>query len=229
MDYIYVCRPGDNEELRYSIRSTVKNLPEGRIWVIGSKPDWYVGNFIPVNQRSDAYSSVRENLATVCNSKEISEDIVLMNDDFFTLKSLDSVPTMHGGPLINKVWKRESISPNTGYTRMLRTTLSDIQRLGIKDSLDYELHVPMTMTKSGLLKALRYRGLWRSIYGNLNNVGGSQMDDVKVYGLSQHLSVRKINIEDETFISTDDKSFASIKDKLDILFPEPTDNELAFD
>ena len=38
MNFIYICRVGENEELRYSIRSVLNSFPEANIWVIGGKP-----------------------------------------------------------------------------------------------------------------------------------------------------------------------------------------------
>ena len=48
MDLVYICKPGDNEELRYSIRSAVKNLKFDNLYLVGGKPDWYDGKFIAV-------------------------------------------------------------------------------------------------------------------------------------------------------------------------------------
>ena len=46
MDIVYNCRPGkQNEELRYSIRSVMENLPHDNLWVVGGKPEWYTGNY----------------------------------------------------------------------------------------------------------------------------------------------------------------------------------------
>ncbi len=40
-DVVYVVRPGDkNEELRYSIRSVIANLPHRKVWIAGYKPTW---------------------------------------------------------------------------------------------------------------------------------------------------------------------------------------------
>ena len=49
MDFVYICKEGVNEELKYSIRSVVESFPESNIWVVGGKPDWYTGNYIQVN------------------------------------------------------------------------------------------------------------------------------------------------------------------------------------
>ena len=55
MNFIYICRIGENEELRYSVRSVLNSFPEAVIWVIGGKPDWYVGNYIYVDQNNSAF------------------------------------------------------------------------------------------------------------------------------------------------------------------------------
>lgn len=39
MDILYLCRPGENLELRYSLRS-LRNVPHGRVWIFGDCPDW---------------------------------------------------------------------------------------------------------------------------------------------------------------------------------------------
>ena len=62
MDLVYICGPGDNEELRYSIRSAVKNLKFDNLWVVGGKPKWYVGNYLEVIQNKSKYTNARNNL-----------------------------------------------------------------------------------------------------------------------------------------------------------------------
>jgi len=48
MDFVYICKDGVNEELKYSIRSVVESFPETNIWVVGGKPDWYTGRDISI-------------------------------------------------------------------------------------------------------------------------------------------------------------------------------------
>jgi hypothetical protein len=83
MDFVYICKPGDNEELRYSIRSVLYSFPDANIWLVGGKPSWYSGNYIYVDQKHHKYANAINNLHAICDSNEISEEFVLMNDDFF--------------------------------------------------------------------------------------------------------------------------------------------------
>jgi hypothetical protein len=214
MDFVYICKDGNNEELRYSIRSVVENFPDSKIWVVGGKPSWYTGNYIEVNQNLSKYRNAIENLKALCNSEDISDRFVLMNDDFYIVKNIDSIKDYHGGPLLEKINLYQKLNSNSNYTRKLAATYKKIKSLGIENPLDYELHVPMVMEKEKLKQTLQnnYQFLWRSIYGNVFNVGGEQMEDVKVY-VKGPLVLKSYNIkkDDHIYLSSADTSF-------DILF-----------
>ena len=214
MDFVYICKDGSNEELRYSIRSVVESFPNSKIWVVGGKPTWYTGNYIEVTQNLSKYRNAIENLKALCNSEEISNKFVLMNDDFYIVKNIDSIKDYHGGPLLEKINLYQKLNSNSNYTRKLAATYKKIKSLGIENPLDYELHVPMVMEKEKLKQTLQnnYQFLWRSIYGNVFNVGGEQMEDVKVY-VKGPLVLKSYNIkkDDHIYLSSADTSF-------DILF-----------
>jgi hypothetical protein len=180
MDLVYICRNGDNEELRYSIRSAVKNLPHDKIWVVGGKPDWYTGDYIEVNQGKSKYRNARNNLKAICNAKEISESFILMNDDFYIVNKIDSIPYMYAGTLSDKIKQRDDIFNGNTYTALLRQTLGSLSRKNINTALDYELHVPMIMEKKKLSKVLGFSGLWRSVYGNMFEVGGIKIKTMRL-------------------------------------------------
>ena len=214
MDFVYICKDGNNEELRYSIRSVVESFPNSKIWVVGGKPNWYTGNYIEVTQNLSKYRNAIENLKALCNSEEISDRFVLMNDDFYIVKNIDSIKDYHGGPLLEKINLYQKLNSNSNYTRKLAATYKKIKSLGIENPLDYELHIPMVMEKEKLKQTLQhnYQFLWRSIYGNVFNVGGEQMEDVKVY-VKGPLVLKSYNIkkDDHIYLSSADTSF-------DILF-----------
>ena len=74
MDYVYICRSGDNDELKYSLRSIEENMPEGRVWVVGHRPIWYIGDFIPVDDIGGKFDNIRNCIKTVSEHSEISDD-----------------------------------------------------------------------------------------------------------------------------------------------------------
>lgn len=222
MDLVWLCRGGPNEELRYSIRSGTQNLEHDSVWVVGDKPDWYSGPFIEAEQiEGKKYDNVKRSLINVILSDRVSNSFILMNDDFFILKPTD-LEYYYSGTLDERIKKIETKSPNALYAHRLKNTMHQLQDAGIEQPLDYELHKPMKLDKQGLAVALEFPQ-FRSAYGNLNQVGGQQTFDVKVYsnrlyqGMSYNWDI------DSEFVSTDDGSFDTIERKLlRHLFPDPT-------
>ena len=223
MDLVYICRSGDNEELRYSIRSAVKNLKFDNLWVVGGKPEWYVGNYLEVTQNKSKYTNARNNLRAICSSSEISDSFILMNDDFYIINKVGDVPYMHGGKLLNKISTYEELTGETRYVLMLKKTFANLSRKFGNDVLDYELHVPMIMEKEKLLKIIDVPDFWRSRYGNVFNVGGIETKDVKVYTQKSKLykSFYDIKTLESDYVSSSDDSFELLRIKiLEKLFPE---------
>jgi hypothetical protein len=217
MNFVYICKDGINEELKYSIRSVVHSFPDSNIWVVGGKPDWYTGNYIEVEQKESKYKNAVKNLETICNSQEISESFILMNDDFYIVKKIDNIENFHGGFLLDKINLYQKLNSNSQYTRKLSRTYNKLKALGFEDPLDYELHIPMIMEKEKLKTIIELldQFLWRSIYGNKFNVGGTQMEDVKVYNSGPLvLKSYDLNVDDHTYLSSADSSFNSIFNKI---------------
>ena len=91
MDFVYLCKTGENEELRYSIRSVLNSFPKAKIWVVGGKPKWYVGNYVEVIQDRNLYTNIYNNLVAICKSNQISNKFILMNDDFFIVNKVSKI------------------------------------------------------------------------------------------------------------------------------------------
>lgn len=231
MDYVYICRDGDNEELRYSIRSVVANGVMGKIWVVGSKPEWYSGNFIGVEQNKEKYENAVNNLKAIVNNKNISKKFILMNDDFFIIKKINKVEQYDGGSFAKKVDIYNILAESSSYTKRLNKTLDFLYSSGYSEPIDYEIHVPMIMEKdklSNILETVSSKNvLWRTLYGNKYNVKAKTIFDVKVY-LNGPLATKNINFvnQDCPYISSDDNSFELfLKTYLENSFPYPSKYE----
>jgi len=222
VDIVYICREGDNEELRYSIRSAIKNLPHDNLWVVGGKPDWYKGPHIPTVQNKSYFLNAKGNIRKILQSDEISDSFILMNDDFFVMNPVKDLKYMYSGLLSDKIQTRERHNPGDLYTRMLIKTYSELyQRSRIKQPLDYELHVPMIFEKEKLSSVIGSQGLWRSMYGNIYAVGGEQFTDVKMYNKDHVLSKNIISLESD-YLSTEDKVFNDHLDWFNSKFSKPS-------
>jgi hypothetical protein len=223
MDVVWVCRNGPNEELRYSIRSVVKNMPHNDILVVGSKPDWYKGPFLPVetflNNRpsTNKYVNTKNNIQHIVDSAKVSDEFVFMNDDFYIMKPLDRLQYYHGGHFDNKLKTFKLYAPEASYTKMLQRTKSVLDAMGFEDPLDYTLHIPVLYQKKKLAEVLPYDGSIRTLYGNMHRVGGTFMEDVKVHPKRQNEWAPEPfdYMNNKTpFLSTADSAFQSVKNNL---------------
>lgn len=212
MDCVYICRPGDNEELRYSIRSVDKNLTHNNIWLIGSKPSWYLGNYIEVKDKSIKLENIRNCLSIIPTIGAISDDFILMNDDFYILKPMGIVPTYNGGLLDDKIARYVAQYGSTRYTRVLAEASKQLKKQGIKEPLDYDIHTPMIMNKHKLKEVVQMNLAPRSTYGNIFNIGGIKINDVKVYKYNNTINLS------HGVLSTEDNSFRLVKEKLSKYF-----------
>ena len=227
MDIVYICRPGDNEELRYSIRSVVKNMPHDNIWLVGNRPKWYDGNFLSVADSSNKYENIRNAIKYVSINDDISEDFILMNDDFFVIKPLTDIPTFHGGLLIDKINEYKSLNASPRYIKILLNTHRFLVKSGIQNPIDYDIHTPMIMNKANVQKIIDRKHFPRSMYGNIFNVGGTQIKDVKIYPNTSNLYPKSYVIEESIpYLSTLDSSFKGVFDMLQGMFNEKTKYEI---
>ncbi len=223
MDIVYICRKGENEELRYSLRSIEKFSPNYRVWVVGYKPSWYTGNFMPVEDTSGKFNNIRLALLAVCENPEISEDFVFMNDDFFLIKPINKFITYSGGLLTDKINRYRQINPTSSYVIALKKTLEHLKRSGIKNPIDYDIHVPMVFNKTKLREVAYLQVQPRSLYGNLYNIASETIRDVKKYSSTSYMSSLSYAGTEYPFISTEDKSFAEVKQTiLGSMFPNPS-------
>ena len=214
MDLVYICRSGDNEELRYSIRSMVANVPHDNLWVVGGKPSWYIGKHIPVKQSDDKYDNARNNLKAIVESSEISDRFILANDDFYVTKPIKKIYTFVSGTLNAKLTFFQDKHPSSFYTSLIRSTYSKIKQIRGKSfvSMDYDIHVPMVFEKKKLAPLLEYILLWRSLYGNKYSLPYKVMRDVKIYRHNKQDALEDILNRDTPYMSSDDTSFKYIYD-----------------
>lgn len=202
MDLVFLVRPGDeNEELRTSLRSIEKYAPKhDSIIIVGYKPTWLNDQiiYIPTNQSSrlKGWMNAKLNLLVACKSPKVSDNFILMNDDFILTRPIenweDSILKVKN-TIAEQIIEYNQIQLNSRYSRSFSETLALLRRLkGDLDFYNYELHIPMIINKRkfiDLLKDARISNamshvvtLYRSIYGNMYSAEFNEiMDDVKFY------------------------------------------------
>jgi hypothetical protein len=189
MDIVYPFKEStrnDSEELRYSLRS-LKNIPHDNVIIVGEKPSWIKNvTYIEVPQSKTKAENSLANIRAAASSPLVSDEFILMNDDFFILKPIDSVPTLHAGPMKDFLeWFDVNFPEGSVYISAMKALYSEFQKQGIESPLSYGIHVPMVFNKSKLSEiygqgeSRMYQ--YRSYYGNLAAVGGERAEDVKIF------------------------------------------------
>lgn len=224
-DIVYPVRDGDrNEELRFSLRSLEVNYPShGQVWIVGFKPSWLINvQHIPGNGGRTENANVYHNILRAMQNTDVAENVIMMNDDFFITTPMTEIPVLFRGTLrahlkLNSVARQ----PNNKWAQSLRTTRIVLQALGFIEPLSYELHVPLPVRRQAMAETLaRFTHItpeappqWRSLYGNINQIGGTVGVDCKTYS-SAAMRV--------PYHSTTDSSFKYYRTKFMEMFPRPS-------
>ena len=233
MDIVYPVRPGDrNEELRHSLRS-LSNLPHGNVWVVGHKPPWVIDvGHLQTRQVGMKHENAGRNLVTACQSDDITDDFVWMNDDFYVMHPIDEVPTFNRGPIsgvLAEMRRRRGNRTDSRYITRMAVTLRRLRELGYEHPLSFELHVPMVLNRQGVLDALRAMATSRDLtaynkrtsFGVITGLEGARIRDPKVNFSWQSWS------KSTPFLSTSDRTFNSttVGRHIRTTFPTPSPYE----
>lgn len=192
MDIVIPVREGDsNESLRYCLRSIDQNMPHRRVIIAGYMPKW-VQNVIYIAQPAlsqNKYRRVAMNILAGAQAPEISEWFVLFNDDMFAVEPIRELAPFHRGHIITGI--TEGLYEKAPKQRdSMLLTYNALIHAGKPAPLNYELHIPMIFNTYGLLilqpmldamKLKRAPIQLRSFYGNMHDIGGDEMKDVKLH------------------------------------------------
>jgi hypothetical protein len=204
MSIVVPYRHSYSDELRYMLRSTA-NIPHNDVFVIGDHPRFNI-HHIPYRQTIDVAKNTLEILNTAVNSRDISEEFIWWHDDTYLMKPVDSIENNHRGYYADILKEYTLKRKHNYYTQRMQKTYLRLLQLGVKKPICYELHTPFVINKtkwrevsSHITPSLNKL----SMYGNLNNIGGTAIKDVKVR--------RGDSVPRGTFISTHDSTFNTSK------------------
>lgn len=158
MDFVYILKENEkNDDLKYSLRSIAKFYPENKVWIVGYKPSWVKNvNYLPVKQTRDKWKNSITNIIAACECKDISEDFILMNDDFFMIEPnvpIEIISNANLGLLSKTIIKYRTMrSPWFDAFSQVRDLL---KRIGVSEPYyDYEAHLPLQINKEKFLEVM---------------------------------------------------------------------------
>lgn len=233
MDIVYLVKESKtNPELIYSLRSLV-NLPHDKVFIVGGLPDGVDRNkviHISVLQGNNKYQNTINNLQLICKNESLSDDFILMNDDFFIIKPIQSTEELNlcRGTVdsVLKIYIQRYKDDSAPYLVGMNQTKIFLQDMGISNPLCYELHTPMVFNKEKVLKMYSLPYIksipvlhQRTVYGNLYYKNSKTIQDVKVFRDFFY------PLGSDKFLSSEDNSFPRVKTYLDSIFSEKSQYE----
>lgn len=234
-DIVYIIGTGSrwqDNELRFSLRSVEKYLDHGKVFVCGEFPSWLqnvkhipsIDGFMPPVQAWKQKNAIHK-IRTACLNSDVSDDFVLMNDDFFFLRKTD-VETLHLGELHKAIEKHTT---KDGYYYHAIVTTRDLLNVAGLETKNYEVHYPIVINKKKFLtltNSLSWHEvgyIYRSIYGNTYNIGGKKLEeDTKAYcveDIAKKSQGTLISTSDRVVLSAQFQRFIAEK------FPKPSKYE----
>lgn len=229
MDVVYPLRPSPSGdvEIRYSLRSLALYGPKvDRVFILGTRPDWCSDDVVEVpgvDNLGDKQVNVNTKLLALCESSDVSDRFMLMNDDFFFLKPTPTIEPYTQGDLPALCKKY----PTSAYGTRLRNAVAWLRARHLPLT-NYEVHYPIELERRDLAPILRSIAkvptTFRSLYGNACGMGSEPIRrDFKAFGLADLGA-----LEGGHFLSLDDRSAGSdrIRRFLDQRFRRPSRWEL---
>lgn len=222
LDVVYFVKYGyGNEELRYSLRSVCKNMPHKRVWIFGGCPK----NIVPdvrvrvVQEGRTKWDKVRNMFIMACENKEITDDFIMFNDDFFVMRPMKKIEPLYRDTLKGHI---EHL-PAGAYRDLLKTSLGELG----EGALSYELHTPFVFNKKKLLDLINKTPelhCTRTLYGNTYKIGGTKHSDVKVFDSNPDFDYKQSALlsTDDAVINTNNMIWSYIKRS----FPNKSEFEL---
>lgn len=220
-------------DLKFALRSIEKNVKNYRdIWIIGDLPKWITGvkhlgfsdDPDPKWKEFNIYNKIR----AACIKNEISEDMLMVNDDHFLLEEIDAIsyPFYYKGTVTDSWIKNRS-----DYRKTMNHTRRYLMDRGFDDK-NFDTHTPIIYNKKKYLtsfNAVNWGTPWgygiKTLYCSVNRIKGEYMPDLKLKKKHTYEEVKKM-VEGRHVVScTDVPMKYGLADYLEELFPDKSKYE----
>lgn len=206
------------DELKYSIRSAVKNLGIKKVIIIGDKPEWLQESeqavYVPFKPKRDSsWTPVLvawQYLEAAVKAKVLPEKFLWFNDDFFVLEKLDEWTD----------FQRDDEDYDEKVRRVSRMYHMFSERAFMvmhieENKRHFNLHIPMSVEAEKLREAIKF---WRDC--PIKNFGFRTYYGNKYYPQNlPFMSDCKKN-PNRLFLSTNEKYWATYGEQWKKKFPE---------
>lgn len=198
-DLVYIVKEAENNvDLKYSLRSVAKFCTFRKIWIVGYKPSWVKNvGYIKTLQKGNKWKNSMLNYEQACKCPDISDNFVLMNDDFFAIRQIVDWRQETNKCLGTIPEKIAALSSKKALSRWQSAFIyarEILQKLNCKSDYNYEAHIPMIINKQNFItmlnmpimqdfqktdKVLHKRSLYKNIFPD-TTIPPKKIVDVKL-------------------------------------------------
>lgn len=193
IDFVYplgTASEWGNNEIRYSLRSIEKHFAHmGQVIIVGELPPFIDPETVRHIRFADQHGpdwarNTLRKVMRVCELDPGGKPFALMNDDFFLTGPVERFPDYDCGDLATKL--ATQVVKTGYYYDVLRSTVEILRGVGVARPRNFEAHYPMMISPALFLDTVVpiYRAgmsaLWRSLYGNMNDLQSETIVDVKI-------------------------------------------------
>lgn len=227
-DLVYILKASEcNPDLQMSLRSIAKFCNFRNVWLVGYKPSWVRNvKYIPTKQNQDKWKNSIINYTAACTNEEISDNFILMNDDFFALKPIRNWRANLNvclGTLEEEVAKNIDNPKKSRWKYGFDYAVDLLSHLNTKHTYNYETHLPIIINKKKFLemmnlplirefsatrKVLHKRSVYKNLYPEYTAAKPRIINDVKIT-LGQDLDDSWLK---ESWLSVFDDTVGNLKD-----------------
>lgn len=235
MDILYPIKKTEsfNEELRYSFRS-LQNISHNKVIIVGDLPSWVNQEtvyYIPTEKLPNRYETTTNNIKCACQNKELSEDFILMNDDFFIMKPIKEKDLLLNRGLMKDVvhYYHKVRHCLTNYDRNVEKAMKELKDMGFENPISFELHTPIILNKEKFLSIVgkitteSLHTCKRSVYGNYFIADSKTIEDVKILS---HFNISTFDFDNKSLLSASEGSWPKIRNIIAQKFPKKCIYEL---
>ena len=240
--WVYWHRGAQEDELRWSIRSVLKNYQgDATIMVVGDKPPWYTGPHIPIKRIRGAFQrAFRDSLNKLTEAvkrPEIESQFVWMMDDIYLVQGVSEqdIKTRYFQSVLGDSFISRSIDPSRQWQSIKQNTCKALKREGFQ-LRDYATHLPQFIEKSKFQKIVNRFSvrpsnpslvLWEMIYGNVYPAISKPVGNVRFRSLNPLPSNQwKAGASKSKFLNNGNRAWNNeLRSVLVELLPEKSDYE----
>jgi hypothetical protein len=163
----------DGKDLRYCIESIKKWNPKADITVVGTIPEWYKGDALPLERKNNKSADTAYKIMEV--AKHANGDFVLVSDDHF-FNSKESTEVQYASGLLTEASSEQYPSV---LASLVKRDGHQLKNMGY-DDVNYGSHAPLHTCTKDVINAAKVFPLHRvaAKAAIVNIAGGAKYKDI---------------------------------------------------